>query len=170
MPAAGRLAALPALALALSACGDLGCSTLARSKGAGASLADTAGATGSALIDVQETSATGIATIGPRQLKWEIRAGPLTAAVTGVHLHEGAAGDTGRLIYDFPAGSPVGDVISRMPTWTEYAGLVPFNQFFALLGGQPAYIDVHTTAAPEGTLRGQVTLLSENDWGPHLCN
>ncbi|HUR81840.1 MAG TPA: IPTL-CTERM sorting domain-containing protein [Thermoanaerobaculia bacterium] len=65
---------------------------------------------------------------------------------TVMHIHQGAPGTTGDVLFDL--GSPVSPVIA---TWD---GMTP-AQVAALLAGN-LYVNIHTSGRPSGAIRGQI--------------
>jgi hypothetical protein len=77
--------------------------------------------------------------------------------VISAHIHSGGPGETGPVeaaLFDAGAGSSVdADGLLARGTITDPA-LVE-----ALVGGQPFYVNVHTTECPDGALRGQLRVI-----------
>lgn len=85
----------------------------------------------------------------------------LGAAVSGAHLHEGAAGDAGPVIVDI--GSPTaadGDPVRWVDACTEVG-----DDVIQKIADAPerVYVNVHTTAHPDGAVRGQLAVTSVFD-------
>jgi hypothetical protein len=78
--------------------------------------------------------------------------------VTAVHLHEGAAGQNGADLFTFVVG------LLDETVRSVYNGRVPFETLFDLAVRGLVYIDVHTRSHPNGELRGQLELVSLQDW------
>ncbi|WP_310391697.1 CHRD domain-containing protein [Hymenobacter sp.] len=80
----------------------------------------------------------------------------LSGAITGAHLHEGAVGATGPVIINLV---PIvrGNRLSGFVTGTD---LTPARRAKILLGQY--YVNIHTAANPNGEIRGQVRLESDN--------
>lgn len=74
-----------------------------------------------------------------------------TERVTSVHIHLGARGKNGFIIFPAPASPPLRLLLTASFIWWP-GYLLP-----DLLAG-PTYIDVHTKANPRGELRGQITV------------
>ena len=82
------------------------------------------------------------------KLKIYIVAHGLSGAITGAHFHKEAKGKNGPVVLDLDAGI-MGNVISLEVN--------PANYLTDLLAGK-IYINLHTTANPNGEIRGQVML------------
>ena len=70
-----------------------------------------------------------------------------------MHVHEAASG---RLLFNVPIDSTFGPryVITQQLQAQPYAGSVPWEEFYDLLGSGSTYVDVHTLDHPDGQLRG----------------
>lgn len=80
----------------------------------------------------------------------------LSGAITGAHLHDGAVGATGPVII-----SLVPTVRgNRLSGFVTGADLTPARRAKILLGKY--YVNIHTAANPNGEIRGQVRLESDN--------
>lgn len=73
----------------------------------------------------------------------------LSGAITGAHLHEGAAGANGGVVVDLTT-NVMGNVI--MGSFT------PTSSFLTNLLNESIYINIHTAANPNGEIRGQLSL------------
>jgi hypothetical protein len=85
----------------------------------------------------------------------------LGAAVSGAHLHAGAAGEAGPVIVDI--GSPTssdGDPVRWTGACTEVG-----DDAIARIAEAPerVYVNVHTAAHPDGAVRGQLSVASVFD-------
>ncbi len=75
-----------------------------------------------------------------------------TAHVTSVHIHLGARGRNGFIVFPAPGTA----VPSRVLLTASFIWSATF--FLPDLLAGPTYIDVHTKANPRGELRGQITV------------
>ena len=75
-----------------------------------------------------------------------------TAHVTSVHIHLGARGRNGFIVFPTPGSSLPNRILLTASFIWPAGDLMP-----DLLAG-PTYIDVHTKANPRGELRGQITV------------
>jgi len=83
-----------------------------------------------------------------------------TQTVTAVHIHQGAAGMNGPLLWSVP-DAPTGDIVySRF----DYDGTIPWDDLWTTLETEPAYLDVHTTTFPDGQIRGALADRNLHDW------
>lgn len=85
----------------------------------------------------------------------------LAAPVTGAHLHDGPAGETGPVIVDIGSPtSPDGDPVRWDDACTEVA-----DDVIERLAGTPerVYVNVHTSPHPDGAVRGQLAAASVFD-------
>jgi hypothetical protein len=79
--------------------------------------------------------------------------GPITAA----HIHDGVAGVSGPPVVDLTSSINGGSIVATV------AGAQLTPTLIANLMARKHYINVHTTANPNGEIRGQI--LPETDWG-----
>lgn len=75
----------------------------------------------------------------------------LTGGITGAHFHLGAINTSGGVVVGIPMGNINGNVISGMITGTDLA-----DTFIHHMLEGSIYLNVHTTANPNGEVRGQV--------------
>lgn len=89
----------------------------------------------------------------------------LSAAATGAHFHVGPAGMTGGVAYDLGGWFGLsGTDDSAFGYWTEDDAITPFDASHAsMFWNDSIYINFHTTANPNGELRGQVTKMTACD-------
>lgn len=73
----------------------------------------------------------------------------LSGAIDGAHIHEGAAGTNGSVIFDLSAGISGNRIKIGIP--------ISVAQRSKLLGGS-YYLNIHTAANPNGEIRGQIKL------------
>jgi hypothetical protein len=103
-----------------------------------------------------------------------VGAAVLPSSVTAVHVHAGAAGTNGRVLFTLPLGPAYQSILGTITsagTGTTYSGETPYAELFDLLGRDPTYLDVHTTRFPGGQLRGQLRLVHKDlDWVRRRCS
>lgn len=111
------------------------------------------GDTGRAHLALYEARNARTKATSAREILWFAGSGLDRGEVTGVHVHEEG---TGRLLFALPLSSASAPpfVITQVFTRQPYSGAVDWNELYDLLGHERAYVDVHTTAHPEGQLRG----------------
>lgn len=101
------------------------------------------------------SGATGLVTVvldDTDTLTWVLDASGL-GSVTGAHIHQGAAGTTGPVLWDLgPDLTQVGDALTGGGTW-RMSGL----DAASLLAGD-LYVNIHTAANPGGEIRAQLLL------------
>ena len=86
-----------------------------------------------------------VATLNSSETRLRLFCTHAVIGVTGVHLHQGAADTAGPTVLELESLlSPV------VATWTLPAGALE-----ELRAGR-VYVDVHSTAFPDGELRGQI--------------
>jgi hypothetical protein len=134
---------------------------------AGPAMADvytfTASLSGANEVPPVATTATGFATIivdTDAGLVFPLHAefSGLSSSQTGAHIHTGAAGVNGPVVFASPLGSPIDT-------------MVPFDiAMYANLAGGAHYYNVHTQNFPAGEIRGQFLLTDTVDaedttWG-----
>ncbi len=84
----------------------------------------------------------------------------LSAAATAAHIHVGAAGTAGNVVFNFGA-NPVSPVTKTF-TAADYPTTVPagapatFAAFLEVIKGGGSYINVHTAACTGGEIRAQI--------------
>ncbi len=85
----------------------------------------------------------------------------LGEAVTGAHLHEGAAGDAGGVIVDIGGPSGSGADPAR---WDDACTEVGDDVIERIAGSpEQVYVNVHTASHPDGAVRGQLAVASVFD-------
>jgi hypothetical protein len=113
-------------------------------------------ATGSQEVPPVDTPAVALArlTLTPdHKLNYEIHVTGLTADFTAMHLHRARAGQPGPIVY--PLTTPFTNNVST--------GSVDFKpEDEADLNSQGFYFNIHTTAHPDGEIRGQVVPVPES--------
>jgi len=142
-------AAVPCTALARAeegaAAGGLYVSQVTLTGKAGKWRGEAAG-TGSAMICMDK--ATGSISFGFTELF-------VTGRPTGGHVHRGAAGVSGPVVFSFPAPGLVDAMVGEV----QWSGTgKPSKRTIASLFGRPGghYVDVHTKGRPKGAVRGQL--------------
>jgi len=115
---------------------------------------------GTQQVPTVTTSATGVAGLflnGNRDtLCVNINFTGLSGAPTGIHIHDALTGSNGPVVFDlgpFISGNKVSAIIT---------GSTLSQSFIAKLLNGGYYINIHTTANPNGEIRGQ--LWPETDW------
>lgn len=107
------------------------------------------------------TSATGSTSlsINPDQTLFQaLLSTPGLLGVTGAHIHLGAEGEDGPVIFTLVSGSYGSTLITELSAanLTPQPGAMTFEEAIdAILTGN-AYVNVHTNAHPEGEIRGQI--------------
>jgi hypothetical protein len=116
---------------------------------------------------ITNATGTGALVINPGQTAVSVMlnlglAANFTGAITAAHIHVGAAGANGPIIFNFtlPAVIPANPVINVVLTAANLnPGQTTITTFAAavdaLLSGN-TYFQVHTTANPGGEIRGQI--------------
>ncbi len=110
------------------------------------------GGSGTAMLDVNG---------GQRQIVVTLSNSGLTGPPMAAHLHVGASGIEGPIIFNLATtsyASPLTVILTSIHVVPQPAqGINTFDDAInALLSGN-AYVNVHTTAYPDGEIRGQVT-------------
>lgn len=85
----------------------------------------------------------------------------LSAAVTGAHVHDGAAGTSGAVLVD--VGAP-GEALGGEALWRDACTDVSDDVIERLAAAPDQhYVNVHTGAFPDGAVRGQLAVASVFD-------
>jgi len=107
--------------------------------------------TGSQEVPAVTTNATGTAviTLTPGGLIYLITANGLSGPIIGAHFHIGAAGTNGPVVLDLTSS------FGSRTTATGTLTALPDSVVAAFLTGR-IYLNLHTTANPNGEIRGQV--------------
>lgn len=87
----------------------------------------------------------------------------LSGAITAAHFHNGEFGNSGNVIIGIPNGDINGNVISGMFTGADLSDSLIEH----LLDGS-AYLNIHTSANPNGEVRGQVYRTFREGYTYHL--
>jgi len=91
--------------------------------------------------------------------------GPITfdtETITAVHIHQGAEGTNGPLLWTVPDDQRhQGDIAGAA---FPYDGTIPWDDLWTTLETEAAYLDVHTTAFPDGQIRGALAGRNVHDW------
>ncbi len=154
-----------------SACLDPfgGCPTEARTMRVESGLTADAVVPGAATNDSGSASVSFLQFQGGKEnqksLSWFIRASVSADSVEAVHIHHGQPGETGPVLYTFRGGSSGPDDVITQRGPTLWGGSTEgYEELFeAVLAGN-AYLDVHTTAEPDGIVRGQLSVVMQSDW------
>lgn len=130
------------------------------------SLLVTARLTGAQEVPAVTTNATGVASFRLNDTKdticIDIIAIGLSGPITGIHVHEAAAGANGGVILnltDFINGNRVRAVITGSDLTAEKIGKYLSNKY---------YVNVHTAANPAGEVRGQLKLETDKGFQANL--
>ncbi|MDB4908885.1 MAG: hypothetical protein JWO05_3669 [Gemmatimonadetes bacterium] len=123
-----------------------------------ASLADT----GSAGITMNESRNHTSRHVTYQRLDWSVRVYIPRNTVTSAQLREVG---TDRLLFTFPP-TATGDehAYSQSSSPADYAGDVPWNELYQLVGSGRTYLDVRSTRYPGGHLRGTVGPAPVGSW------
>lgn len=127
-----------------------------------------------AMMDTaQETTpVTGGAAIGQAGMKlnysfdtlwYDVQVNGLTGPITAAHFHKGEAGTSGGVLIGIPNGNIVGNRISGMITGSMLA-----DTFISDMLSGAVYLNVHTSANPNGEVRGQVYRTFREGYTYHL--
>lgn len=98
-----------------------------------------------------------LGSVGSVGLAYNVTVNGLSGPIIGAHFHYGGIGETGPVVYDIASNF---NNNSALGVWRS-TGLNALNDslIVALLTGK-LYINVHTSANPNGEIRGQVLLAS----------
>jgi len=101
-------------------------------------------------VPLTSSAATGYGTIVLNSIAKTLRGVLVTNGIVGTaaHIHEGVPGATGPVIIALTGGPTV---------WTVPSGTVLTDDQIAKLRAGTYYLNVHTTGAPSGEIRGQLT-------------
>jgi CHRD domain len=105
---------------------------------------------------------TGTFTLTGRTLSYVINVNGLSGTVAASHIHGGAAGANGTILYPFtPAAVQSGQVASgsidlNQPV-SNGSSSISGDSLLKLLNAGLLYTNVHTAAYPGGEIRGQIT-------------
>lgn len=101
-------------------------------------------------VPATTTQASGYATVVLDPATRTLTGVVVTNGIVGIaaHIHEGAPGVAGPVIFPLQGGPTV---------WTVPAGTVLTDAQVATLAAGTYYVNVHSTAAPSGEIRGQLT-------------
>lgn len=89
-------------------------------------------------------------------------AGPWVSSVTGLHVHGGAAGSDGSVVVDLLADGAAFDASTA--TASDSFAISPALAAAIAAAPQSFYVNVHTTAAPQGLARGQLAPFAPLEW------
>ncbi len=104
--------------------------------------------------DGNETDRTGgcVAALDPLRTQFSIACTHDVADVTAAHIHRGAPGVAGPVVFGFNASTTIIDQVS----WDDFPGCPDFDSFLADLNAGLLYVNVHNPAEPGGLIRGQI--------------
>ncbi len=104
--------------------------------------------------DGNETDRTGtcMAALNPLNTVFSIACTHDVADVTAAHIHRGAPGVAGPVVFGFGASTTIIDQVS----WDDFPGCPDFDSFLADLNAGLLYVNVHNPAEPGGLIRGQI--------------
>lgn len=110
------------------------------------------------------TGATGTATftLTGKTLSYTVSVAGLSGNVAASHIHLGAAGTNGGILYPFTAasvqsGQVASGTIDLTQPVTNGTSSISGDSLLTLLNGGLLYTNVHTAANPAGEIRGQIT-------------
>lgn len=87
----------------------------------------------------------------------------LTGAITGAHFHLGGAGTSGSVVVGIPSADINGNVIAGMVTGNNLT-----DSFVRHMLTGSIYLNIHTSANPNGEIRGQVYRTFREGYTYHL--
>ena len=92
-----------------------------------------------------------------------------TESVTAVHMHEGAEGENGPVVFELPEvhWSRWDSVVVNASM--DYEGNVSIDDLFDLMRSGRAYVDIHTVSHPGGALRGQLEVTRFEERSGYHC-
>ena len=79
----------------------------------------------------------------------------VTDDVTGAHIHKGAAGENGPIVFFFDAATTFSANVNSS-SLANQPDPISFEEFLSLLNSGNLYVNVHTPANPGGEIRGQI--------------
>ena len=88
---------------------------------------------------------------GTRKLSWNISYKDLSSAVTGAHIHSGAAGANGKVLVSLTKKGA-----TENPSPIKGSATLTEDQAKELMSGN-TYVNVHTEMHKSGEIRGQIT-------------
>lgn len=140
------LLVLPASANAAAASGEVWTTTLS----------------GAAEVPAVATSATGSATfvLSPdgTTIRYLVQYGGLSGPLAAAHIHLGAAGSNGGIMFPLAAGpSPFVGALDATD-FVATGGVTTFSAAVDAIRAGTAYVNLHTAANPAGELRGQLAV------------
>lgn len=111
------------------------------------------------------TSTTGTATLTPgvNSVAYVITLNNATS-VTAAHIHDGRAGANGSVLSALFTGPVTGDVNGELVAGnitTLPGGVASWADYLAKIRNGEAYVNVHTTAFPDGAIRSQTAMTGD---------
>ena len=111
----------------------------------------------------KSTTAAGSAevVIYPDRIEYDVTGSSITG-VTMAHIHSGPIGSTGPVVVTMlnqpnsPSGTINGRIVSGVVNSTNLPAGYTLESFKAFLRSGNAYVNVHTSANPNGEIRGQI--------------
>jgi hypothetical protein len=97
------------------------------------------------------------------QIDVEVSFENLTGDAVGAHIHYGAAGAAGGIIFplDHTGGSPISQTLTEADFTPVEGGPQTYAEALAAMRAGDTYINVHTEMNPPGELRGQLRALPD---------
>jgi hypothetical protein len=107
-------------------------------------------------------SGTGTFTLTGRTLNYMVTVNGLSGAAAASHIHGGAAGANGTILYPFTAaavqsGQVASGTIDLNQPVSNGSSSISGDSVLKLLNAGLLYTNVHTAANPGGEIRGQIT-------------
>lgn len=122
--------------------------------------------TGSAEVPASASAATGTAQFSLNStftaINYSVQVEGLSGAIGGAHLHTGVAGTSGAVIVDL-SGDVVGNTISGTISGTDLT-----DELIIELLESGIYLNVHTTAYPNGEIRAQINRVAREGYSVNL--
>jgi len=100
-------------------------------------------------------------TLTGKMLSYVVTVNGLTGNVAASHIHGGAAGTNGNIVYPFDAvavqaGQAAAGTVDLTQPVSNGTTSITGDDFLARLNGGQLYVNVHTAANPNGEIRGQI--------------
>ena len=101
---------------------------------------------------------------------WELFINTSVERVTAVHLHDGSAGGSNRILYDLTTADLNPDPGFTVAGGGEYSHSSDIQNLFDMVRSRRTYIDVHTAANRGSALRADVVPTEFADWSDNHCS